>query len=103
MRQTKEGPLCNIKPLVTRKVMYLRPAENMCMAGHASNSTQILRQKSVWRPILGSIVRRKVYPKSILGPGATPISPRPKIAWGHNLRPPIDPKIGLQTDFGLRI
>ena len=55
--------------------------------GHASNSTQILRPKSDWRPILGLIRGRESVPpvnfRSRGNPPVSPLAAGPKIAWGH--------------------
>ena len=73
MRQTKEGPLCNIKPLVTRKVMYLRPAENLCVVT-LQTPLKFLGKNMFRDQFWGRSDAGKVYPQSILGPKATPLS-----------------------------
>ena len=59
---------------------------SIILGGHASNFTQILRPKSVWRPILGSIGGRESvapgYFRSKGNPSVSPIAPGSNIAWG---------------------
>ena len=78
--------------------MNIRPAENFWVV---TSQTQFLRPKSDGDQSWGRSEAVKV-PQAILGPGATPQS-APKIAWRHTFtQPPINPKIGLPTDFGLK-
>ena len=87
-------------------MVYTRPAENFCVVT-LQTQLKFLGQNLFGDQFWGRSEAGKVCPQAILGPaakgltGGLPLDL--KLTGGTLSRPLINPKIGLQSDFGLRI